>query len=324
MVAAHRPKAIDRQEVCKKVLASLKKRYSTGALKPELPVLETMLYAICLENSPPEKADEGYARLLNGFHDLNEIRVSSVYELERLFADFEMPEWRALRVKNVLQYVFEATYSFDFDSLKRKTSELAAKQLNKIKSLSPYVRSFVQQNSLGNHVLPIDDRMHAALLWMGLTDSASTPDQTGESLRSHVRKADAQLFCYLLHSLASDPKYVETFAAAASSEEEGPITDGYERLEHLLKHGPPARKEKKAATTNGAKKGETRSRSAAPQPVTKSAAGKAAASKGAATKSTAAKAAAAKGAASKGAAAKAAGKKSSPAKSSDRGSKRSK
>lgn len=254
MVAAHRTKTVDKQEVCRRILVLLKKSYSTAGLKPELPVLETLLYAVCLENSSPQQADQVYARLLNSFHDLNEIRVSSIYELENLFFDAGDPEWRALRVKNVLQYIFETNYSFDFEGLKRKTHDLAVKQLGKIKNLSPFVRAFVVQNTLGSHALPLDDRMLSTLQWMGLAEPTTTVDHAADALRSFVRKADAQLFCYLLRCLATDPRMISLISKSRNNPAADDGSEAYERLEFFFKHpgktlpvkAQPVKKEKES------------------------------------------------------------------------------
>ena len=238
MVAANRSKSADKHEVCRKVTVLLKRTYSASPPKQELPVLETLLYAVCLENSTPEQAGAVYARLLNAFHDLNEVRVSSISELNPLFVELSDPEWRAARVKSALQYVFETNYAFDFESLRRKTAELAAKQLSKIPALSPFVRSYVMQHCLGSHVLPIDDRMYAALVWLGLAEKDQGPEQAGEHLRSFVRKADAPLFCHLLGCLANDPKRSRVFAGGSGKPVDA-STDGdaVHRLEHFLKKG---------------------------------------------------------------------------------------
>lgn len=140
MVAANRSKSADKHEVCRKVTLLLKRAYGGTPPKQELPVLETLLYAVCLENATPEQAGQVYARMLNAFHDLNEVRVSSISELVPVFSDQSDPEWRAARAKAALQYVFETNYAFDFESLRRKTAELAAKQLSKIPALSSFVR----------------------------------------------------------------------------------------------------------------------------------------------------------------------------------------
>jgi hypothetical protein len=236
MVAAQRHKPPDKQEVCRKISSLLKKAYGAALPKRELPVLESLLYAICLENTPTAQADAVYARLLNAFHDLNEVRVSSITELLPVFADVVDPDWRALRTKNTLQYVFETNYAFDFESLKRKTADLAAKQLAKIPALSSFARSYVLQHCLGSHVLPIDSGMQAALVWLGLAERENNPEQAAEGLRSLIRKADAPLFCHLLHCLATDPKRMRAFSAA-SPKVPFVCDDAPARLDLLLRRG---------------------------------------------------------------------------------------
>ena len=263
MVAANRPKSADKQEVCRKLTSLLKKAYSAMPPKQDLPVLETLLYAVCLENSNPEQAGAVYAKLLNAFHDLNEVRVSSISELQPVFVELSEPEWRAARVKGALQFVFETNYAFDFDSLRRKTAELAARQLAKISSLSPFVRAYVMQHCLGSHVLPIDDRMHAALVWLGLAERGEAPEQSGEHLRSFVRKADAPLFCHLLGCLATDTRRSRAFASSKSGDAHS-ADDAIPRLEQLLRRadgGASKSKGHKRAAHRSAKDANHRSRS---------------------------------------------------------------
>ncbi|MGQ0635480.1 MAG: hypothetical protein ACT4QC_12770 [Planctomycetaceae bacterium] len=239
MVAAHRPKSPDKQEVCRKVAALLKKAYSSIPQPRERPVLETLLFAVCLENATVEQADAVYARVLNAFHDLNEVRVSSITELQAALGDLEHADWRALRIKNALQYVFETNYAFDFESLKRKTADLAAKQLSKISGLSYFPRAYVLQHCLGSHVLPIDSKMFAALVWLGLAERESGPEQAAEALRPFGRTADAGSFCHWLHCLAADHRRQRTLAAALTRPVESD-KDALARLQQLLSRSSEA------------------------------------------------------------------------------------
>ena len=168
MAAAPRLKLADKQEIYKKVFSSLKKRYPSVSKLPDLPVLETMLFAVCLENATVKDAETAYQRLASNFHDLNEVRVSSIEELEAVFQGMSTPDWRAMRIRGILGYIFESTYSFEFDGLKRKTLELAAKQLTKIKELTPFVRDFTLHASLGAHVIPLDDISFHAVEFLDL------------------------------------------------------------------------------------------------------------------------------------------------------------
>lgn len=254
MAAAKRTKASDKQGVCKKIVSILKKRYKVAAKPVDRPILETMIYAICLENASNEEADLAFERLLQLFHDLNEIRVSSILEIEPAFENMPAPEWRALRVRNLLNYVFEKHYSFDFEQLRKKTLELATKQLLKINDLTPFVRSYTLQHSLGSHLLPLDDRMFHSLQWLGLIELDSTMEQGTDGLKSAIRKAEAPQFCDLLRSLSCDPKLSRAFEfdPKALEEDAFDIDTATDRLTHLIEHGPPparkvAKKPKAAA-----------------------------------------------------------------------------
>jgi hypothetical protein len=235
-------KASDKQDLCRKIITLLKPRYGSPS-KKSLPVLETMLYAVCLEGVPPDRAEQAYSRLLSEFHDLNEVRVSSIYELERLFTGYADPDLRGLRVKNVLHYVFEKTYSFEFEVLRRKTQEQAQKDLAKIRSLTSFCRAYTQQISLDSHVLPLDEKQAQALKYLGVAEPNATVDHISESLRPLVRKADAQLFCHLLRCVSTDPEFVPTFAELPEADD---TRNAIQRLQEVLTGTKRSKKKEKA------------------------------------------------------------------------------
>lgn len=204
MVAASRAKTADRTAILKKLLPAIKKHYKVVVPKHDRPVLETMLFAICLEDVTVDEAEKAYDKLGKEFPDLNEIRVSSISEIERAFVGLPRAEWRAFHVRSVLQYVFEKSFAFEFESLRKKTLELAQKQLAKIKNLSSFVRSYTLQAVIGAHQIPLDESSARALVWLGLVPPNQDADQMGETMKSVVRKADVPLFCFSLRCLATD------------------------------------------------------------------------------------------------------------------------
>lgn len=223
MAAAQRLKASEKQDVCKKLVTALKKQYSASLPKHSRDVLHTMIYGVCLENASVETADELYDQLLDTFHDLNEIRVSSISELEAVFHDSVDSDWRALRIRSLLQYVFEEFYQFDFEGLRRKTLDDANTTLAKVKDISPFLRLYTLQEMLGSHVLPVDERMVNVACWLGLVDDASLDaEAASDQLKSAVRKADVALFCHLLRQLSWDePLYELILADLKEPPEEG-------------------------------------------------------------------------------------------------------
>ena len=228
MVAASRAKASDRAALLKKLFPIIKKHYKVSIPKGDKPVLETMLYAICLEDSTVEEADLSFQRLFAEFPDLNEVRVSTVTEVERAF-----------RVISVLKFVFDKSYSFEFESLRKKTLDLATKQLAKIKDLSPFVRDYTLHEITGAHLIPIDPALARLLVWLGLAVPNQTQEQMGEMMKGAVRKAEVEAFVFTLRCLSADQKLHATFDPTKyQSPEGGYDTDtAVDRLEHLLKHG---------------------------------------------------------------------------------------
>lgn len=240
MVAASRAKASDRAALLKKLFPIIKKQYKVQIPKGNKPVLETMLYAICLEDSTVEEADLSFQRLFTEFPDLNEVRVSSVGEIERAFAGQTASEWRAFRVISVLKFVFDKSYSFEFESLRKKTLDLATKQLAKIKDLSPFVRDYTLHEVTGAHLIPIDPALARLLVWLGMALPNQTPEQMGEMMKAAVRKAEVEAFVFTLRCVAGDQSLHVAFDASKyPSPEGGHDTDtAADRLLNLFKNGP--------------------------------------------------------------------------------------
>jgi len=280
-MATAKTKGPDKAEICKKITAAFKKKYPAPVKEPSLPVMETMLYAVCLDNNLVSDAQELLDRVLKGFHDLNEMRVSSIEELEDLIHPASQSDLRAIRMRDVLHHVFEIEYKFEYEGLKRKTLEQAVKILAKIRSLNWFCRSYVLHNCLGAHVLPIDDQMHAILCWLGMGVPEGGPEQTAESLRGFVRKADGAEFCQVLRSCANDPAYKSILQSFAKIHEQGNWADvsPLDRLTALLKGDlnrkkPAAKKAAEEPKGKSAAKGEAKKKPAADKKAAKPAAAK--------------------------------------------------
>src|SRR5580658_4354642 len=230
---------VDKLTLGKKLVALLKKRYPSPPSHQERPVLETLLYAICLEDASVEQADAAFEKLLHAFHDLNELRVSSITELSTVFEGMLSADWRAHRVRNVLHYVFEKNFEFAFEGLRRKTLELATKQLSKIRDLSPFVRNFALQNALETHVVPVDRLMTNAAVWLGFVPAGESPEHAAETLKSAARKVDVAVFVHYLRCLAVDPRLVKYFEPSKAHPPGDPQTM-IERLADLFKEADSA------------------------------------------------------------------------------------
>ena len=279
-------KASEKQAVCRKLMTVMKKRYGGSVPKQNLPVLETMLHACCLENTTWNAADKAYENLLDGFFDMNEIRVSSVSEVEAALGSIDEAEWRALRIRSCLLHIFEKNYAFEFEGLKRKTLDAAIKQLNRIKNLSSFVRLHTLQMTMGSHVVPIDDKMCDVAIWLGFVDPKANTVKASESLKSAVKKSDVPLFCYLMRGVATDTKLKHAFSHARElAPEEGyDLMTSADRLGKIFKTPPRAPRIKKEPEKKASTSKSTRTVTAKKPTKKKKAAAKAAPKKKASAK----------------------------------------
>src|SRR5262249_31775096 len=122
------PATINKQRLLGQLFATLKKHYGDPAAPPERPVLAQMVYAILPEGTTRARADLAFDRLRRSFFDWNEVRVSSAHEVDEALAGLPDANGRAQRVIDLLQEVFESTYSFDLEALHKKGLKQAAKQ----------------------------------------------------------------------------------------------------------------------------------------------------------------------------------------------------
>ena len=147
------------------VYTLLKRRYKPKADRnaARLSVLKAVVYGICHEDTTREHANQALSRFKDEFFDWNEVRVSSVDEIQESLAGIPDPEERARRIRRFLRQLFNRTYGFTLDALTKKPLKEALKVLQTYEAFaSDYVTATVIQQALGGHAIPIDKDTHRA------------------------------------------------------------------------------------------------------------------------------------------------------------------
>ena len=168
-------------------------------------VLQEFIFGLCRENATPEQAERAYRHLAERFFDWNEVRVSSLRELEEAFAGLSGAESRAQRLVSFLQEVFETTFSFDLEELHKKGVKLASKQLMRYQAANDYVGSWVIQRTLGGHAIPLDESTLRCSRRLGLVD-VNQEDLEGirGSLEHLLPKAKGPAFTDAISKIAEE------------------------------------------------------------------------------------------------------------------------
>jgi endonuclease-3 len=178
------------------------KKYYKPVPTVERPVLEQLLFACLLENAPYQPAEESLARLSEMFFDWNEVRVSLVRELAEAMPGLPQPEEAATRLKRALQGVFESTYSFDLEHLKKQNLGQAIAKLQKIAGTSKFVVAHVTQSALSGHSIPIDRAALQVFDIFGILTKQERESGEIAGLERAIPKSKGVEFGSLLHQFA--------------------------------------------------------------------------------------------------------------------------
>src|SRR5262245_33598131 len=187
-----------------KLYKVLKKHYKPVAPPADRTALEHLLYSCLLENARHEAADEAFAKLKELYFDWNEIRVTTVTELAEGMGDLPDAALAAQRVKRSLQSIFESGYSFDIESLKKQNIGKSEKDLEKISGTTPFVRSYVTQNALGGHSIPVSKGALDVLYAVGVVTDAEADKGQSPGLERAIPKNKGVEFGSLLQQAGAD------------------------------------------------------------------------------------------------------------------------
>lgn len=187
-----------------KLFKVLRKYYKPVFPDPDLPVLHHLLRACCLENASYQAAETALTALFHEFFDLNEIRVSTVRELAEVMACLPDPAAAAQRIKRILQHVFEDSYSFSLEELRKGTLGSAIERLQKIDGVTPFAIAYVVQSALGGHAIPIDSGSMEVLKILQLVTDKDVAAWQVPGLERAIPKSKGIEFGSMLHQLGAD------------------------------------------------------------------------------------------------------------------------
>ncbi len=197
--------ATSKTQLLTDVFNALKKHYKLTPRPERMTVLEAVIFAVCHEGTTREQANQALSRFKDEFFDWNEVRVSSLKEIQTVFAGLSNPADRADKVRRFLRQLFRNSYSFTLEALHKKPLKEAIKALQAYETLgSDYVLATVVQQALGGHAIPVDSALRRGLERLGV----ATPDMGPEALRSLLERAipknRAVEFCELMEELTHD------------------------------------------------------------------------------------------------------------------------
>jgi endonuclease-3 len=187
-----------------KIHKVLKKHYSAVHPDPNRSVFDHLVFACCLQNAHYDRAEEAFAALEHNFFDWNEIRVTTIRELSEVLGALPDPPAAANRVKRALQSIFEGTYCYDLEEMRKKNLGPAVEELKKIDGTTPFTIAYVTQAALGGHAIPVDEGAMGALQVVGVVNEKDLEAGVISGLERAIAKSKGVEFGSQLHQLGAD------------------------------------------------------------------------------------------------------------------------
>ncbi len=194
----------NRVQILNTTFKILKKHYQPVIPVEGRSVLEHLIYALCLENSPYEKADEAFSGLQQNFFDWNEIRVTTATELAETCRPLTDPTAAAGNIRRALHSIFESQFSFDLEPLRKENIGKTTKQLEKHAGITPFAIGYVVQHGLGGHAIPVDEALIQTMLVLGVITPVEAEKKIVPGVERAIPKSKGIEFGSLIHQLTAD------------------------------------------------------------------------------------------------------------------------
>lgn len=192
----------NRAEALKRLYAALQEKY-TPTSPSRRSVLEQFIFGTCLEDASYEAAESAFAALQHTMSGWNEIRVSSVTELAELMSRLPDPRGCAMRIKRILNGIFEERYTFDLEDLRKKNVKETFEKLSSYPGATPFSVNYVMQTTLGRHGIPLGNGEKRLLYVLGILTEAEQEMAEISGLNRAISKQDGLKFASMLHQLTA-------------------------------------------------------------------------------------------------------------------------
>lgn len=184
-----------------KLIGQIKKVYKPVPPPKNRTLLEHLLFACLLENSPHDATEEAFEKLQTEYFDWNEVRVSTKRELADTLKGLVDPSEAAERLKKTLHSVFESVYAFDLEPLKKQNLGQATKQIEKYAGTTTFAVAYVTQNALGGHAIPSNQGLLTAFMAFDLLTEAEARSGLIPGLERAIPKTKGYEVGTILHQL---------------------------------------------------------------------------------------------------------------------------
>ena len=160
--------------------------------------LETLLVSVLAGDGNDLLAAEILEKLRAELVDWNELRVSTVREIEELIAPLSDAAEKALALKRILQKLFVDRHTLNLSHFQRFGRERLGKELEAFGGLSETVKFRMMLKGFDINVLPMTADIERIVKRLGLVDSYLTTDKVAEEMAEVLPPKRVYSFYHLM------------------------------------------------------------------------------------------------------------------------------
>lgn len=190
----------------KRMLPSLKKRYSAAPLPDDMLPLEIFVVGVLREGVRLPAALKAMKLIDEEFIDFNEIRVAPPKDIVELLTN-DMPDLRtkAEQITMGLNRIYDHENRLDFEHTADMGKRELRAHLREALGLSPFVEAYLLLYLFGHRAVPVDSRLVQRLKADKLVHPGATDDDVRILLERVIRPKDQASQFELLALYADEP-----------------------------------------------------------------------------------------------------------------------
>ena len=172
----------------KEIVDLLEVQYGKAIWKRRHEPLDELILTILSQHTSDINSERAFQILKDRFGDMYSVRDAEISEIEKAIKSAGLFRIKAIRIKNVLSYIYDEIGNLNIDFLGDLSMKDAKKWLMDIDGIGPKTAAIVLCFSFGMPAIPVDTHVHRISKRLGLIGAKITADAAHDLLERMVDK----------------------------------------------------------------------------------------------------------------------------------------
>lgn len=174
--------------------------HEQSVLSRDRSLLDHLVFAVFLENGSFAQARRAFMEIMHNFVDWNEVRVAKASEIAAVVGDLPNAVVVGERLRRLLQWIFDKTYDFDLEPMRRQSEKDVLEFLTSIPYATRFMLDYVRLFAFGGAELPLNEGSLRVLRLLGFVKVVNG-EEFLDSRDVQLNEEETFQFFFQLHEL---------------------------------------------------------------------------------------------------------------------------